>query len=133
MKKEIREVLKTKTPSQWLRNIKSKVGNSGLQLWVASIALWNYPDRKAWGSPLDEFTKGYRADRNEQTSKELSTAFSLLGWPYKKGASDDAMPSGLKNAIIADDLIPLSPDELRGNNNARKCIRFHREESANVG
>jgi hypothetical protein len=96
MKDKLRAVLSTRSPNEWAELIKANISEEGLCYWLANIAIYSYRGEEAFGTDLDELATWYRADLNLQTSDELEAGFGIMGWPYRKGASDDAVPSILK-------------------------------------
>lgn len=125
MKQEVRDVLRTKTPDGWARTIKRRIKDPIMRRWMGSIGVWNYPDRKAWGTELDELSSWYRSDLNTNTSYELEVAFAILGWPYRKGASDDKLPSDVHNRDTHNII-----QRHRKQKNVHKFVKHHQEEMA---
>lgn len=129
MKAEVRDVLRTKTPNGWFKTIHLRIKKPGMQKWLASIGTWNYPNHKGWGTKLDELSSWYRSDLNTNTSKELEEAFTLLGWPYRKGASDDAVPSAKKHEIKHDKVVNSQSD---GHPEAWRYCKYHDRQKINL-
>jgi hypothetical protein len=126
-KQTLKRTLAIHSPDRWASIIKRKIRKPGMQYWMASIILWNHPSQGKSDTQLGELSSWYRHDLNEMTAKDLEAAHKSLGLPYRKGASDNAIPSAVRKKLDHD---RITPKQRKGNENAKKCCNWYEREGA---
>jgi len=81
-KAALKAVLATRTPAQWLKRIKRRIGDDEMRRWMANLICWNHPSKMGRSDRLVRFSEGLGGIK--ATSKDLEAAHQALGLPYAR-------------------------------------------------